>query len=181
MIAVSLNPSLPCSHARNPQRCSAAVVVTDRDEYLSRLADRLVSARESAGFKTRAGAADAAGVSVNTMKEWELGRSDPSSRHLAVLAELYGVTADYLVGGADDPKGVPPGCFIIDMAALSVLEKARSFEDVRHLLPDPASPVIILQMPSLARVVDEERCKEIEATVNRHIRRLNGQPEGGSD
>ena len=37
-------------------------------------------------------------VSTKTIKNWECGISFPSAPHLAQLASLFGVTADYLLG-----------------------------------------------------------------------------------
>lgn len=42
--------------------------------------------------------AEIIGVSQPTMSSWEAGRADPSLDKLVKLAEIYGVTTDYLLG-----------------------------------------------------------------------------------
>lgn len=42
------------------------------------------------------------GVSPSAISQWEKGTTYPSSENLAALAELYGVSIDYLMGKADD-------------------------------------------------------------------------------
>ena len=42
--------------------------------------------------------AEIIGVSQPTMSAWEAGRADPSLENLVKLAEIYGVTTDYLLG-----------------------------------------------------------------------------------
>lgn len=39
------------------------------------------------------------------MRKYEGGTSDPSVTHLAIMADLFGVSADYLLGRSDDPGG----------------------------------------------------------------------------
>lgn len=65
--------------------------------------NRFKSARESAGISQKS-AAISVGVQPPSMSDWESGRSNPTSDKLVKLADLYGVTVDYLLG-RDEPKG----------------------------------------------------------------------------
>lgn len=42
------------------------------------------------------------GVKPPTVSQWESGVKKPSSKNLKQLADLYGVTVDYLLGRSDD-------------------------------------------------------------------------------
>ncbi len=46
--------------------------------------------------------ADYLGLSANTVCEWEKGRSEPSIATIKKMAELFDVSADYLLGLEDD-------------------------------------------------------------------------------
>ncbi len=46
--------------------------------------------------------ADYLGLSANTVCEWEKGRSEPSIATIKKMAELFNVSADYLLGLEDD-------------------------------------------------------------------------------
>ena len=48
------------------------------------------------------------GVSPPAISQWEKGVTFPSSENLSKLAELYGVSIDYLMGKADDAPGQEP-------------------------------------------------------------------------
>lgn len=39
------------------------------------------------------------GVSAMTIRNWEHGETEPAASHIRALAELFGVTTDYLLGG----------------------------------------------------------------------------------
>lgn len=61
------------------------------------LAARLLQARKSAGM-TRAYVAAATGISESSLWNWEHERKRPKCTHVALLADLYGVSMDDLVG-----------------------------------------------------------------------------------
>ena len=48
------------------------------------------------------------GVSPSAISQWEKGTTYPSSENLAALAELYGVSIDYLMGKAEDAPSQEP-------------------------------------------------------------------------
>ncbi len=48
--------------------------------------------------------AELLGCHQSTYSDYETGRSDLSSEKLIVLTEIYGVSADYILGLSDDPS-----------------------------------------------------------------------------
>jgi transcriptional regulator with XRE-family HTH domain len=60
--------------------------------------DRLRAARDRLGL-TREQVATRLRCNVSTLKRWENGDYEPSIATLARLADLYGVTANYLIHG----------------------------------------------------------------------------------
>lgn len=51
--------------------------------------------------------------SQNAIGLYERGKTIPDAHRLALLADLYGVTADYLCGKTDYPELLPPGMFVV--------------------------------------------------------------------
>ena len=50
--------------------------------------------------------ADALGVCLQSVRNWEQGRNDPPNQTLVRICQLYGTSADYLLGISDyDPSG----------------------------------------------------------------------------
>lgn len=68
-------------------------------EYsLERLAERLKKARYDAGYETKQSAADASGVSVYSITEYEAGRNAPKAENIYQLALCYHVSSDWILG-----------------------------------------------------------------------------------
>ncbi len=53
-------------------------------------------ARKDAGIRLEQ-AASAFGVSVTTLLNWENGKTSPNAQNIKDMAELYRVSADYLI------------------------------------------------------------------------------------
>lgn len=51
---------------------------------------------------TQAELAKRINVSQQTVASWEVGRAEPNSEFLIILANLFDVTLDYLLNGADN-------------------------------------------------------------------------------
>lgn len=68
-------------------------------------AENLKKAREKAGY-TQAQAAEAIGVSDGTYKNYEQGKREPNGEKMVTIANLFGVTTDYLLGRPEAPE--PP-------------------------------------------------------------------------
>lgn len=48
------------------------------------------------------------GVGPSTVTEWKTGKTKPSIDSLAKIAQLFNVSADWLLGLTDDPKPIIP-------------------------------------------------------------------------
>ncbi len=66
------------------------------------LGDRLRSSREAKGWK-QVYVAKILEITSQALSNYERGDRDPDTPLLRQLAELYGVSTDYLVGLTDDP------------------------------------------------------------------------------
>ncbi|HBV95644.1 MAG TPA: hypothetical protein DEF36_01140 [Desulfotomaculum sp.] len=64
------------------------------------LGERLKKSRQEKGL-TQVEAARALGITNTALSNYERGERDPDTSLLKRLSELYGVTADYLLGNAD--------------------------------------------------------------------------------
>jgi transcriptional regulator with XRE-family HTH domain len=64
--------------------------------------ERLKIAREEKGL-TQQQLADLAGLDKTQISRYEHEKHDPSTRILETLADLVGVSTDYLLGRSDDP------------------------------------------------------------------------------
>lgn len=67
-----------------------------------RVCDRLVEVRKAAG-KTQKEVAAAIGVPERTYQKHEAGEQLPRLPVIVALAQLYGVSADYLLGLKENP------------------------------------------------------------------------------
>jgi transcriptional regulator with XRE-family HTH domain len=65
---------------------------------------RLKGLRESAGY-SQAALARKLGVSQSTVGNWEAGLREPGFSAICAIADLFGVTVDYLLGRSDEPGG----------------------------------------------------------------------------
>ena len=61
------------------------------------VADRIKQLREQAGM-TQAELAKRLGITRSSVNAWEMGISVPSTRYIVELAEMFKVSADYLLG-----------------------------------------------------------------------------------
>ena len=52
-------------------------------------------------------AAEHLGVTKAALSSWESGKKSPTVENLIALAELYGVTTDYLLGRTSEPQSDP--------------------------------------------------------------------------
>lgn len=73
--------------------------------------------------------AQALGVSAKSVVNWEKDRGDPSASNVIALAELFGVSTDYLLGVTERASGTDP----VEQGAQADLEAA----DEAALPPTP--------------------------------------------
>ncbi len=65
--------------------------------------ENIKAEREKAGLSISE-VADVIGVHPNTVKGWEKGEFEPTSRNIVQLATMYGCSADYLLGLDNDER-----------------------------------------------------------------------------
>ena len=65
------------------------------------LSSRLLELRKARKL-TRPEVADAIGISLKSYQRYETGEREPSASVLAALADLYEVSADYLLGRTEE-------------------------------------------------------------------------------
>lgn len=72
----------------------------------NKLARNLQNLRESKDW-TKTTVAKKLGIkTVSTYANWEYGIREPDNETLTKLADLYGVSTDYLLGRTDDPRPI---------------------------------------------------------------------------
>ena len=64
---------------------------------MSILSERLLALRKKAGI-TQEEASERSGIHYRSYRRYESGEWEPSASTLGVLADLYGVSTDYLLG-----------------------------------------------------------------------------------
>lgn len=74
---------------------------------MSILGDRLRIARERKNLK-QTQVKERTGINNKTLSGWENGLSEPDSESLKILANLYEVSTDWLLGRTDNPKPFSP-------------------------------------------------------------------------
>ena len=67
------------------------------NSFKADLGKRLRGARQAAGL-TQEAVSEAIGVHAPVISSWERGHSEPLAGKIPVLADLYGVTADWILG-----------------------------------------------------------------------------------
>ena len=65
--------------------------------------NRIKEARKAAGLSQKF-VAMALGVASPSVCNWESGKTQPTSENLVALANLFGVSSDYLLGMSDDAE-----------------------------------------------------------------------------
>ena len=73
-----------------------------------KLQEKIRDCRRKAGLSQEELAAKI-GVSRQAVSKWETGEAEPELAKLRLLAETFGVTADYLLSEAEPPQGGMPG------------------------------------------------------------------------
>lgn len=95
--------------------------------------ENLKNARKKAGL-TQAQAAEAIGVNDGTYKNYEQGKREPNGDKIVAIANLFGVTTDYLLG---KPGATPPVDALAQLSkdkAMSTLEEEllRKYMELPH-------------------------------------------------
>lgn len=136
------------------------------------IAQRLTTARRTSG-RSRVDAALSVDVSARTLSDWESARTMPGADRLRRLAQLYHVSAHYLLGLSDHPTGLPIGQMIVNLDGLERAEKAQSIDELDDLWADEGLVLdsVIPQRPHLVAVGDKVAAfyRDRIASVRRHF------------
>lgn len=68
------------------------------------LGNRIAMARIRAGYRTQEALANAVGVSRGLVGQWESHKKRPGRDNLLKIADLCGITVEYLVGAAPEER-----------------------------------------------------------------------------
>ncbi len=146
---------------------------SDTDPRLEALALRLREARKAAGLSSFHAAGDASGISAHTIKSYEYAKFSPSATNIATLSKTYGVSADWLLGLAEHPSGMPVGQALIDEdTAAAVLAAEDESELVDLLQWDPSMVLCIIEVPPSARVASLQDALDLGQRVVSHIEKV---------
>ena len=69
---------------------------------MSKLSERMLALRKEKGKQKKIAAAEI-GISLREYQRYEYGQREPTASSIIALANLYGVSADYLLGMSDNP------------------------------------------------------------------------------
>ncbi|WP_066639188.1 helix-turn-helix domain-containing protein [Desulfolucanica intricata] len=89
---------------------------------MSTVAMRLKAARAKSAL-TQNDVANRTGINRATLANWETGRTEPDLNSLKVLAELYKVSSDYILGNTDIPDPIRQNTVDPDEPTPAELEK----------------------------------------------------------
>ena len=132
------------------------------------LATRLKRARQDAGL-TKEGAAKLVGISKASIDAYEQGRNMPPADRLRKLADIYGVSTDYLLGRVDQPDLSTGRMAVADLPAIERFMHAHSLEEVRPLLnlePQPFNYVSFFSEP--ASLLAERDARDLLLRIEYH-------------
>lgn len=127
------------SHAQRPQRALA-----------EHFAGRLRELRARCGW-TQDQVAQRLGCHESAVSRWESGSRFPTGSDLVALADLFGVSADDLLGRSC--QHVRPGAALVDLQLLERLAAASSIEDFERLVEANGDQAVWLPVPDGAAVM----------------------------
>lgn len=152
---------------------------SDNAKLLTAVGARLREARKAAGL-TQTEAADALRVTSESIGRWERGQNEPGLSQTAHLAELYGVSLDWLVGKATHQSGLRLGATIVDDDCVSAIRAAAksggSLHDVARFMASPALQYA-WEVPDQPRVIGSPQVRELHLEMAEAIRKLEGNTE----
>lgn len=108
------------------------------------------------------------GCSQNAIGTWERGESSPQVRELAKLCEFYEVSSDYLVGLKDQPSGMVPNSWVIDLDYVDGVRRG----DGSHLrFGDQGAFAVPVRM----RIVSSVEYQALERELRPLLRKFKGK------
>jgi len=122
------------------------------DDFLKRLGERIVAARQRRGWTTKE-LAQASDQAYSNVLRWERAEGVPNAKGLAMVAKACGVTADWLLGTVDHETPLPAGFWIVDMALVERLRAGDLRVDDNESIGFP--------IPAGAEVVNSSRFDQL--------------------
>jgi transcriptional regulator with XRE-family HTH domain len=102
------------------------------------------------------------GRQPRTVSNWLSGGTQPRAEDIVLLADAFGVSADFLLGRVDGENGLVPDMWIVDEDKV-----ARAMRE-----PGPA-PAVAWKVPRRSRIVTIEEATRIEQAI-REARKHGG-------
>ena len=150
------------------------------DNTKEALRKNLGEARKTARYKTQDAFAEALGCSVESVRNWEQGRTVPETGTLFQIAELLDCDLDYLIGRIDKPTHDLQ--FITDELRLSeeAVKKLmqlsdRQLQSISEIIEHPKYGKMTAQISDLK---DKGRLNDTTAllVINHVLKGINDQP-----
>ena len=99
-ISIASNPDIPAGEAAKQVFSAARADTQRRKQRKASVAKRLQETRLKCGLKQQ-DVAERTGINVVTLSGYEIGKNEPNMEALVSLADVYGVTLDYLMCRTD--------------------------------------------------------------------------------
>lgn len=136
---------------------------------------RLRTARELAGLQ-QVQASERVGLPVRSLRRWEAGLADPGVEKTMRLAEVYGVSVDWLLGRTEVRACVRPGMVMLDESAIATLHRlvatGRRLADVPAELVRHPGLQYANGVPAKPTFVSHDEAVQVEARLRVVIERL---------
>lgn len=146
----------------------------DPGRPLRELGNRLAQARHAAQLSQQ-DAAEHCMVSADTLSRWERGKNEPGSLQIARLAEVYGVSADWVLGLVEHPNGLPSEHSVVDQGAVQQIrtaaEKGQTLRAVNQLIHPPGI-TCVWDIPEQPELVPAAQAAELNRQVGRWIAQI---------
>lgn len=145
---------------------------------LATLAQRLRQARADAKI-LQDDAAHAIGSTVRSLTRWESGECEPGFSLLCSLADLYGVSLDWLADRSPLRGPLLEGAVLVDEDVLDAVRQiaergGRLTEIPADMIRHPGIDYAYV-IPSRPRAVSMDEASRIDAEVRKHIDQLKGK------
>lgn len=147
----------------------------ESDAWSGAFAKRLQAAREDTGMSQEA-VAEKLGFASRSVTRWENGGADPGSEKLAKMADLYGVSMDWIAGRTTLKHCIKPGAVLLDpekYRALQILVAggAKIYDVPERLVRTPGFNCAAV-VPDNAEIVSSEAADDIERELKAIWQRL---------
>ena len=103
--------------------------------------------------------AKATGCSVRTVYGWESGTTDPPASAILLIADVLGITTDYLLGRSDTEQVLAPQTWLVDVDLVDAIKAGRVEPSTIWATPVPDRHITLssTQYAQLAREIAAKR------------------------